>query len=141
MLIPRPILLYDGYCNLCIRLVRWLETMNQDGEHYRMEFVPFQHADDLIAQFALKKEALRSSLHVIDEQGRVYQRSAAIEKLSEKFPLLKLTSPLWKVEFSDALYDTVAENRYKLFGCAEACYISAHREQESNANTSSNTNP
>jgi predicted DCC family thiol-disulfide oxidoreductase YuxK len=129
-IMPKPILIYDGHCNLCIRLIRWLEPLNQEGQEYRVELVPFQKADSLIAQFALKEEELKATLHFIDEQGQVYQRMAAIEKLSEKFPLLKLASPFWKAGFGDALYNAVAENRYKLFGCSETCYISEHASRE-----------
>ena len=127
---PKPILIYDGHCNLCIRLIHWLEPLNQEGQEYRVELVPFQKADSLIVQFALKEEELKATLHFIDEQGQVYQRMAAIEKLSEKFPLLKLASPFWKAGFGDALYNAVAENRYKLFGCSETCYISEHTSRK-----------
>lgn len=98
-----------------------------------MEFVPFQNADDLIAEFALKEDELRATLHLIDEQGKVYQRAAAIEKLSEKFPLLKLASPLWQSGLGDALYDAIAESRYKLFGCSDSCYVSEQSGGKRNA--------
>ena len=36
---PRPLLIYDGECGLCLRLVRWLRRISQPGS---LDVQPYQ---------------------------------------------------------------------------------------------------
>ncbi len=119
-----PILIYDGQCNLCVSLVKFLEPMNREQNGYRMTFVPFQHADELIVAYKLNPDKLRQALHLIDASGSVFAAGAAVEKLSDVFPLLKLGAGFWTTSAGELLYKAVAENRYRVFGCSDECYIS-----------------
>jgi predicted DCC family thiol-disulfide oxidoreductase YuxK len=119
-----PILIYDGHCNLCIRLVKFLEPMNREQHGYRMTFLPFQNADELIKDYKLNPDALRRALHFIDANGDVFAAGTAIEKLADVFPLLKVGSGIFATAFGDAIYTTIAANRYRVFGCSDDCYVS-----------------
>lgn len=123
-MLETPVLIYDGICNLCIQLIRFLEPMNQSEGTVRVAFVPFQQAEAWQRRFGLLPEALQASLHFIDRDGKVYTHGKAIEKLSEYFPLLRFAGAMLATEWGEAFYKTVAANRYAVFGCAASCYVS-----------------
>ncbi len=124
-----PILIYDGQCKMCIRLVKFLEPMNREQNGYRMTFVPFQQAGELITAYKLNPDKLRQALHVIDASGSVFVAGAAVEKLSDVFPLLKLGAGFFATSLGESLYNTIAENRYRVFGCSDECYVSESGKQ------------
>ncbi len=127
----KPILIYDGYCNLCINLIKTLEPQNRTREgEFKMWFVPFQKADALIEQYALNREELKSALHFISEQGEVFKAGEAIGKLAEHFAMLKIGSGFFKTELGEKFYKLIAANRYGVFGCADECYISEFYQSE-----------
>lgn len=127
----KPILIYDGYCNLCINLIKTLEPQNRTSEgEFKMWFVPFQKADALIEQYALNREELKSALHFISESGEVFKAGEAIGKLAEHFAMLKIGSGFFKTELGEKFYKLVAANRYGVFGCADECYISEFYQSE-----------
>jgi len=127
----KPVLIYDGYCNLCINLIKTLEPQNRlnTGE-FKMYFVPFQKADALIERHGLKQEELKSALHLISESGEVFKAGEAISKLGEHFPMLKIGSGFFKTELGEKFYKLIAANRYGVFGCADECYISEFYQSE-----------
>jgi predicted DCC family thiol-disulfide oxidoreductase YuxK len=127
----KPILIYDGYCNLCINLIKTLEPQNRlAAGHFKMHFVPFQKADVLIEQYGLNREELKSALHFISESGEVFKAGEAIGKLSEHFAMLKIGSGFFKTELGEKFYKLIAANRYTVFGCADECYISEFYQSE-----------
>ncbi len=127
----KPILIYDGYCNLCINLIKTLEPQNRiNTSEFKMHFVPFQKADALIEQYGLKREELKSALHFISESGEVFKAGEAVSKLSEYFPMLKIGSGFFKTELGEKFYKLIAANRYGVFGCADECYISEFYQSE-----------
>jgi predicted DCC family thiol-disulfide oxidoreductase YuxK len=127
----KPILIYDGYCNLCINLIRTLEPQNRTSEGgFKMCFMPFQKADALIEQYGLKREELKSALHFISKKGEVFKAGEAVGKLSESFPMLKVGSGFFKTELGEKFYKLIAANRYGIFGCADECYISEFYQSE-----------
>lgn len=127
----KPILIYDGYCNLCINLVKTLEPQNRVGEKgFKVSFIPFQKADALIERYALKRDELKSALHFISESGEVFKAGEAVAKLAEHFPMLKIGSGFFKTELGEKFYKLIAANRYGIFGCADECYVSEFYESE-----------
>jgi predicted DCC family thiol-disulfide oxidoreductase YuxK len=127
----KPTLIYDGYCNLCINLIKTLEPQNRTNTgEFTMRFVPFQKADALIEQYGLKQEELKSALHFISESGEVFKAGEAVSKLGEYFPMLKIGSGFFKTELGEKFYKLIAANRYGVFGCADECYISEFYQSE-----------
>jgi predicted DCC family thiol-disulfide oxidoreductase YuxK len=127
----KPILIYDGYCNLCINLIKTLEPQNRTNTgEFTMRFVPFQKADALIEEYGLKRDELKSALHFISESGEVFKAGEAVSKLGEYFPMLKIGSGFFKTELGEKFYKLIAANRYGVFGCADECYISEFYQSE-----------
>lgn len=130
----RPTLIYDGHCNLCIGFVKTVEPINrtEDGD-YRIALIPYQKADDLIAEFNLDPKELQSAFHLIDENGTIYKAGKAIDKLAGIYPLLKIGSGFFTTEIGEKFYAFIAENRYSIFGCTDECYVSEFYESEQKA--------
>ena len=121
--VPGPILLFDGVCNLCNSSVQFI--IKRDPQT-RFRFAALQSDFGIAAlqKFGIPPGQLNSVILVNGE--RVYQKSdAALE-------IVKNLSGLWPAIYvfkliprflRDWLYDRVAGNRYRLFGTRAECLI------------------
>jgi len=126
MLNPKKaILLYDGYCNLCIQVIKILEFICYISPRYRknLEIKPFQKSNLIIKEYSLKKSYLREKIHLIDKDGSISKGSEAIYKLKNYFPLLKFLFLFFNTKIGKKLYSLISRNRYKIFGCNKYCYM------------------
>ncbi len=110
------VLLFDGECNLCHGLVRFLIRADR---HDRILLATVQSVEGqaILNWLALPTDRFDSIVYV--EQGQHWLRSAAffqaLRQLGWPFRLLALARFLPK-RLADAVYNTVARNRYRLFG-------------------------
>jgi predicted DCC family thiol-disulfide oxidoreductase YuxK len=123
-----PILLYDGVCGLCNRLVQFL--LKYDG-HDRIRFATLQSqfAGDLLQRHGLNAQDL-DTVYVVENCGatdeEVLNRSDAILYLfREMGGVWSVLSwgrilPRW---FRNWFYNIVARNRYSVFGKSEVCMM------------------
>ena len=118
---PEAILLFDGVCNLCNGLVRFVASQDPDG---RVGFLPLQsaRAAQLLGDAASAERD--DGTFVLIASGRRYERSDAALHTA-----LNLRRP-WPLAFAailiprpwrDALYRWVARNRYRWFGKKDVC--------------------
>lgn len=115
------IILFDGVCNLCNALVRFVAARDPAG---CFRFAPLQseRARSLLRGRGLEPESLPTI--VLIEGARISTRSTAalriVRHLRGLWPLLYglilLPPPL-----RDWLYDWIARHRYRWFGRTEAC--------------------
>jgi len=124
-----PIILYDGVCGLCNRLVQFLLKHDKHG---RLRFASLQ--SDFAAK-ALQRHGIDpkdlDTLHVIENyeqpNERVLQRSNAILRAGREL------GGLWSVSSAaaqviprplrDVVYSIVARNRYRVFGKYDTCML------------------
>ena len=124
----RPLILFDGVCNLCNAAVRWV--IERDGEA-RFDFASLQSsAARRELEGVLKGEeidALPDSIVLVDTDG-VHVRSAAalriVRALGYPWALLRLGAVLPR-PVRDAVYNWVARNRYRWFGRQDVCMTPA----------------
>ena len=120
----RPVILFDGVCNLCNSAVQWVIERDKDR---RFDFASLQSD---AARRELEKilggdeiDALPDSIVLIDSDG-VHTRSAAALRiargLGRPFTLFRLGRVLPR-PIRDAIYDLIARNRYRWFGRRESC--------------------
>ncbi len=119
----RPILLFDGVCNLCNGFVRFL--IDRDPEE-RFRFASLQSVPGkaILRALGLPEEELRSFVFV---DGEAFDtKSAAALKT------LRLLGWPWKLLYAlilvpkpirDFVYDMIARNRYRIFGRRETCMV------------------
>jgi predicted DCC family thiol-disulfide oxidoreductase YuxK len=121
----RPIILFDGVCNLCNESV--LFVIDRDPRA-TFDFASLQsdHARALLAEHGFSDTDV--STIVLVEAGKVYVRSTAAlriaRRLSGPWPALYLALVIPR-PIRDAGYRWIARNRYRWFGKLEACRIPA----------------
>ena len=115
---------YDGYCNVCKRLVHALTKWDR---HHELEILPSQ-TPGLHARFPwIPARAYTESVQVIETMsGRTWQGAAAIERILDILPKGALISWIFSIPFvrpiAEKFYRWFARNRYHL-GCGEHCQL------------------
>ena len=120
----KPIIFFDGYCNLCSASVKFILKR---GKSTRFLFSSLQSdaAKELLLQYHTKNNLGNSVLFL--DRNKVYAKSdAALEIMAYLgFPYrqLRILKVIPKV-LRDNLYDFVAKNRFNWFGKKEFCEMS-----------------
>jgi len=124
-----PIILYDGVCGLCNRLVQFLLRHDKNG---RLRFASLQSdfAANVLHRHGIDPKDL-DTMHVVEnhEQAdeRVLQRSDAIlragRELQGFWSVLAAFAKILPRGFRDLVYRFVARNRYRVFGKYETCML------------------
>ncbi len=116
----RPILFFDGVCNLCNETVQFILRHERNDQ---LRFSPLQSR--LGQEITAKLPAETDSL-VLLETGNIYIRSTAALKVSKylRFPYHLLRHlqfiPLF---IREPVYRFIARHRYRIFGKKESCMI------------------
>jgi predicted DCC family thiol-disulfide oxidoreductase YuxK len=118
-----PVVLFDGFCNLCNGLVRFIAANDPAG---RFRFLSLQspQAAELLA--ATGGPPADESIVLLD-YGRRFERSdaALYLALGLRFPWpLAFAFILLPRSLRDAVYRWIARNRYRWFGRRETCPLS-----------------
>jgi len=128
--LPPRIVLYDGVCGLCDKLVRFL--VERDRER-RLRYAPLQGetAAQLRAQHAAIPDNLDTMVFV--DEGVVYLRSRAFARIARYLPMpWRLGTVLRFVPrfLADFGYGLVARTRYRIFGKVDACGLPTRDERQ-----------
>lgn len=119
----KPILLFDGVCNLCNGLVKFIIKRDRKA---KIRFSPLQSSagKEILARHGVSGEPAKSV--VFSEGERYYLRSSAV------LHLLKALGGGWKLFYAfiiippfirDFMYDVIARNRYRIFGHTLSCMV------------------
>jgi predicted DCC family thiol-disulfide oxidoreductase YuxK len=124
-----PIILYDGVCGLCNRLVQFLLKHDREG---RLHFASLQSefAAKVLGRHGIDAKDL-DTVHVVvnyDQPGeRVLQRSDAILRAGRELGgFWGTSSSIARVvprPLRDIAYKLVATNRYRVFGKFDTCML------------------
>ena len=122
----KTVVLYDGVCGLCNRLVQFLLRYDR---HDRFRFAPLQSdfAASLLARHGLNASDL-NSVSVVADHGlpteQSFTKSDAVLRASwdlggiwRSAEIARLLPPFFRNWF----YDLVARNRYRIFGRHDSC--------------------
>ncbi len=117
------ILLFDGVCNLCNWLVRFIIKRDRNA-HFKFASLQSETAIQLLQRFDLKPG--QSDSVVLISGDRVFQKSTAALRVLKGMP------GFWKLLYvfivvprplRDLVYDWIARSRYRLFGKRDECMI------------------
>jgi predicted DCC family thiol-disulfide oxidoreductase YuxK len=122
----KTIVLYDGVCGLCNRLVRFLLRFDR---HDRMRFAPLQSqfASALLKKHGLNPADLNSVTIVTDYDlppERAFTKSDAVLRAAWDLGGIWRTGEVGRLiprALRDWFYDRVAKNRYRIFGKYDTC--------------------
>jgi predicted DCC family thiol-disulfide oxidoreductase YuxK len=139
--IDRPVLLFDGVCNLCNGTIRAVVRLDRDGA---VLFAPLQSdvGEELLERVALSTEYF-DSVVLAEPPGTgaatqkggwtASTKSEAVLRvcrwLDGPVPLLSVLAYLPE-DLRDGVYDLVAEHRYRIFGRQDECPIPDERTRE-----------
>lgn len=122
----RPVLLYDAKCNLCNGGVDVARALDKKGDAARLRFAALQSPAGRALLFAAAKRDPDdiSSVVFVENPKTAFIRSEAVVRAAKTIgapPALlaaALAGPV-PLKARDAAYDSIADNRYSLFGKSE----------------------
>ncbi|XP_065869209.1 DCC family protein At1g52590, chloroplastic [Euphorbia lathyris] len=120
----RPIMLFDGVCNLCNGGVRFVRD-NDRNRRIRYEALQSEAGQKLLQRSGRAPDDISSV--VLVEKERSHIKSDAVLKIMEyinlPFPQLAFFLQFIPLFIRDFAYDNVANNRYTIFGRSESCEV------------------
>ena len=122
--VARPLILFDGVCNLCNAWVQWVLERDEQGV-FRLASLQSEAARRALAEARPSGShgQLSDSLVLLDEDGVHTQSEAAIgvaRRLGLPYSLLA-SAILIPRPLRDGVYRFVARNRYRWFGRRSVC--------------------
>jgi len=120
--------IYDGHCNLCVNLVRSLESLD---EGQRLQYIPMQDRVAL-ARYGLTPADGQAGMIVLNQSdpSQRWQGSDAAEVIVQLLPLaaslVKGYQASWLKPLGDQFYAYLRDRRYALFGQRQSLYRSAY---------------
>ncbi|MEO6802908.1 MAG: DCC1-like thiol-disulfide oxidoreductase family protein [Granulicella sp.] len=125
----RSILLYDGVCALCNRVVQLLLRIDREGI---LRFAPLQSSlgTELLAPFSSMPASIEGVVLIraaLTTHAAVFYRSDAVaealRQLKGPWPTVARLLHLVPRSLREYGYGVIARNRYRLFGKFDACPV------------------
>ncbi|MFN7115215.1 MAG: thiol-disulfide oxidoreductase DCC family protein [Saprospiraceae bacterium] len=121
--VDKPILLFDGVCNLCNGFVQFIIQRDPQAK-FRFAALQSPVGQQLLQAARMPTQEL--STVVLWENGRFYTHSdvplRVVQYLGGLWQLLYVFKIIPK-SLRDKLYNWIARNRYRWFGQKESCMI------------------
>ena len=126
----RPVILYDGVCNLCNGAVNLALDIDA-REAFRFAALQSNAGREMLRSVGRKADDISSIVLVeVTSQGEPagHIKSEAVLRIASgmggPWSLLGAMGLLFPLPVRDAVYDFVAENRYNVLGKREVCRLS-----------------
>ena len=121
---PRPLILFDGVCNLCNATVQWVIERDVEGL-FRFASLQSEAARQELnkADQAVDIGQLPDSIVLVDRAG-IHTHSAAIMGIARRLGFPHSILGLGRVvprPLRDAIYRFIARHRYRWFGRRDTC--------------------
>lgn len=119
----KSIILFDGYCNLCSGLVRFLIKRDKK-DNFRFVSLQSDRTSELLSPFKIP-EKINETVILIKE-NKIYLKSDAVIEIAS------IIGGIWRIfksaqyipkRFRDFIYDRIAKNRYRIFGKKQSCMV------------------
>ena len=119
----RPVLLFDGVCNLCNGLVQWVIERDSEGR-FRFSALQSDAGQRLLETHDLPTEDFDTFV-LVDGENYYTKSTAALRVLKGLgLPYAALYPAVVLPRFvRDRIYDFVADHRYGWFGKRESCMV------------------
>ncbi len=119
----KPIILFDGVCNLCNASVQFVLSRDRESK-FLFGSLQGNFAQELLKQHHMPADDLHS--FILKEKDVLYTRSSAALRV------LKLLGGGWQIFYifiiipkfiRDGVYRFIAHNRYRWFGKKQECWV------------------
>ena len=125
-----PVILFDGVCNFCNSSVQFV--IKRDPKNlFRFGALQGTYGQKVLADFNLPQNEFNSFILIQD--GKLYTKSTAALRVAKQL------SGLWPMLYGfiiippfirNAVYNFIAQNRYRWFGKKEACMLPTPQERQ-----------
>ena len=119
----KPIILFDGICNLCDGAVQFIIKHDPDGI-FLFASLQSEAGQNLLKQFQLPLENFNS--FILLQNDKAYNKSTGALKVARQikgaWSWLYIFMIIPKF-IRDVVYNWIAKNRYKWFGKKDACML------------------
>jgi predicted DCC family thiol-disulfide oxidoreductase YuxK len=128
-----PILLYDGVCGLCNRLVQFV--LKRDARaHFRFASLQSDFASRILRQHGFDPNDL-DTVYLVEEPGECLtaRSDAVISVLRKLGGFWRAAAVLLRAlpkSLRDWGYNVIARNRYRIFGKYDSCFLPDKRFQD-----------
>ncbi|MDF2448143.1 MAG: hypothetical protein K0R26_647 [Bacteroidota bacterium] len=122
-LINKPVLLFDGFCNLCHASVQFVLKHEKKPD---LLFCSLQSEKGLQLLKAHSIDPQVTNSLVLIENGKAYKKSSAALRVTKYLRgafQLSLFFMIIPAFIRNAVYDFISKNRYKWYGKKETCII------------------
>ena len=118
----KPVILFDGVCNLCSGSVQFILKRDKEKK-FMFASLQSNYGQTLLKQLELPTDTFNS--FILYDSGKIFTRSTAALKMFAQLKGWRWVKILWIVPkfIRDAVYDLIAKNRYKWFGKKEECWL------------------
>ena len=118
----KPVILFDGVCNLCSGSVQFILKRDKEKK-FLFTSLQSNHGQDLLKRSSLPMDTFNS--FILFEDGKIITRSTAALKIFSQLKGWKWVKIFWIVPkfIRDAFYNLIAKNRYKWFGKRNECWL------------------
>lgn len=128
-----PVLLYDGVCGLCNRLVQFVLKRDIHA-HFRFASLQSDYAIRILHRHGLDPHDL-NTLYVVEERGgHLTARSDAVifilRELGGFWRAVSVALRIFPKSLRDWGYGAVARHRYRIFGKYQSCPLPERKYQD-----------
>ncbi len=126
--LTHPIVFFDGQCVMCNGFLDWMIAIDRSAI-LRVSPLQGETAKRLLPPLPEKTEDW--SIYLLDETGLYSQSEAVVQilrRLGGVWALLSVGGVI-PVALRDAVYRTVASNRYNILGKRETCRVPSEKER------------
>jgi predicted DCC family thiol-disulfide oxidoreductase YuxK len=130
-----PILLYDGFCGLCNRLVQFILRRDRKGA-FLFASLQSAMAARILARHGAQSSDLDTFYVVINpdlaDECLLSRSDAVLFVLKQLGGLSSAAASVLEVlpeSFRNAAYNAVARNRYRIFGRSEVCMLPPEQDR------------
>ena len=116
------VILFDGVCIFCSR---WVHFVAARDVARRFRFTPIQSGYGARLAHAFGIDPADPDTNAVIHNGQAFFKSDAALTVLSTLPGWRWTRGLFAVPrpFRDAVYDLIAQNRYRIFGKYEVCFM------------------
>lgn len=118
-----PVILFDGYCNLCNSSINYIIDRDPDA-YFKLGSLQSDEGKIYLHNYNLDRDEFKTV--VLIENRSVYTRSAAALRIARRLkgPIKLVSIFIILPQFiRDPVYNWVARNRYKWFGKRDQCRV------------------
>jgi len=121
--LDKPILLFDGVCNLCNGFVQFVIKIDPQGK-FRFASLQSDIGQELLTQHRLSPKSLNTVVMI--DGSRAYTRSDVPLEAARKLGGFWTLFYVFKIiprSLRDGIYNWIAQNRYRWFGKKDECWL------------------